>query len=284
VARGRVLDRRIHTNEELASCPVEARYLYKALIIHADDEGRMKANPIFLKALIFPFDEAIRVDTVKRWRDLLASIGVIKLYAAGGKEYLSHPNWDKWQPLRKDRNKPSDCPSDGEPVATSCQPNVNHPPPLTVPNLTEPNPTKPNRNVVAPKSGALVSDRRSPPMHVQFVEGFQDVYQRLTKSPYKVDKQHWVIADNLIKQYGFDECVRKAKVLGELCREKAVWFTKEGLGSFTLETLSSKWNSIIPESIPPSKEDELLEELRKKEAIRVRGDAIVNGNAKTSDR
>lgn len=276
MARGRVLDKKIHTDEELAKCPVEARYLYQAMIIHSDDEGRMKASPNFLKAVIFPFDDAIRVDTVKRWRDQLASIGVIKLYAAGGKEYLSHPNWDKWQPLRKDRNRPSDCPADGEPLSTKWQPDVNQLATPTVPNPTEPNLTKPNRNGMATKSVAPLSGG---PVHVLFVEGFQRVYQEVTGSPFKIDKKHWVIAASLVGSHGLDECVRKVRVLGELCQKKSAWFTKDGFGSFTLETLSGKWNNIIPEAVPLSKEDELREELKKREATRVRSDAIVNGAA-----
>lgn len=282
MARGRVLDRRIHTNEDLASCPVEARYLYKAMIIHADDEGRMKASPIFLKAVIFPFDDAIRVDTVKRWRDQLASIGVIKLYAAGGKEYLSHPNWDKWQPLRKDRNRPSDCPADGNQVATNWQPDVNQMTTPTQPNLTVLNPTQPNRNALATKD---VAHPPAKAVHVQFVEGFQSLYQEITGAPFKIDKKHWVIGASLVKNYGIEECVRKVKLLGQLCREKSAWFTEDGFAAFTLETLSNRWNNIIPEAVPLSKEEELLAELKKREESRVRGDAIIaNGSKQTANR
>lgn len=148
MARGRVIDKSIHLNEQLAGIPIEARYLYKGMIVHADDEGRMKASPAILKALIFPFDEATRIDTVKRWRDILASSGVIKLFAAGGQEYLVHPNWDRWQPLRKDRVRPSDCPASGDAVPVICRPLVVKPPPI--PNPTQPYPTEPKNGVVSP--------------------------------------------------------------------------------------------------------------------------------------
>lgn len=138
MARGRLIDKQIYLNESLAKLPVDARYLYKGMIVHADDEGRMKASAAILKALIFPFDEATRIDTVKKWRDQIANTGVIKLYAAGGQEYLVHPNWDRWQPLRKDRAKPSDCPPGGDEPTTKRQPMVDSPQPL-------PNPTQPNQ-------------------------------------------------------------------------------------------------------------------------------------------
>lgn len=155
MARGRLIDKSLYTNLELGELEIKARYLYIGMIVHADDEGRMKADPRYLKALIFPFDEATRVDSVKTLRDQLAARNLITLYAAGEnearKEYLYHPNWEKWQPLRNDRAHPSDCPKPSpdnylKKVSTNCQPTDNQ---LTtkcqpLPNLTEPNLTKPN--------------------------------------------------------------------------------------------------------------------------------------------
>lgn len=302
MAKGRILDKQMHTNEELARCSIEARYLYKGMIMHADDEGRMKASPIFLKAVIFPFDEVIRVDTVKRWRDNLASIGVIKLYAAGGKEYLVHPNWDKWQPLRKDRTKRTECPATGDELATKWQPDDNQLSTTGKPSATNrkkletkeekreslpdvslstPLPSLPSKERkeergIATKNVALRSEK---PPHVSFVEGFQRVYQEFTGASFKIDQKHWAIAAGLLKNHGVDECVQKAKVLGVMCKNRSAWFTKDGFGSFTLETLSSKWNNIIPEAMPVSKDDELRAELKRREEMRVRSDAIVNGAA-----
>jgi len=153
LARGRIIDKQIHLNEQLAACSIQARYLYKAMIIHADDAGRMKASPMYLKGLIFPFDEATRAQTIKAWRDELVATGIITVYAAGGQEFLSHPNWEKFQTLRKDRIKPSDCPTptpESSSVVDSCRTDVNqvsdscHPEPnRTQPNRTEPKPPLP---------------------------------------------------------------------------------------------------------------------------------------------
>lgn len=131
--------------------------------------------------------------------------------------------------------------------------------------------------------GVAPSGKGAP--HVLFVEGFKSVYQEVTGSPFKVDQKHWVIAAGLVKAHGSEECVRKAKTLGVLCRDRSAWFTKDGFASFTLETLSNKWNNIIPEAVPLSKDDELLAEIRKREESRVRADAIVaNGSGKITYR
>lgn len=112
---------KLFSNEELSDVPVEARYLYIAMIVHADDDGRMRADAKYLKVKAFPFDSC-RTEDVLGWRNELSiKTKLICIYESEGKEYLYHPHWHKWQILRKDRMKPSDCP---EP-ATKCQPDDN---------------------------------------------------------------------------------------------------------------------------------------------------------------
>jgi hypothetical protein len=115
-----------------------------SLIVHSDDDGRMKANPKHIKALIYPFDHGLRTDDLQESLCALHNAKLISLYQVDGKDYLYHPNWEKWQPIRKDRYKPSDCPPpppqnpDGNQMATRWQPVVD----TTQPNLTRPNQIK----------------------------------------------------------------------------------------------------------------------------------------------
>lgn len=110
MASGRVIHKAIHANPDIGDLKIEIRYFFKGLIVHADDDGRLRANPKHLKALIFPFDEMLRAETVRDWLQKLDASGLISLYAVDGKEYLYHPNWENWQTIRSDRKKPSDCP------------------------------------------------------------------------------------------------------------------------------------------------------------------------------
>jgi hypothetical protein len=155
MARGRIIDKEIHSDVELAELPIQARYLFKAMIIHADDDGRMMAESRYLCAKIFPMDPPISAggvllsDEVARWRDALGAKGLITLYTKGQKTYLAHKNWQRWQPLRKDRLKPSDIPSPTDDgchlvdirLTSGCQ-SAPEPNP-TEPNPTELNPTQP---------------------------------------------------------------------------------------------------------------------------------------------
>lgn len=159
----------------------------------------------------------------------------------------------------------------------------------TVPNQTEPDITKPKEisatSAASPSEVIFPSDPPSKSPQVRFVEGFRSIYEKISGSSFKIDKLHWIIAAKLVKDHGFDECVKKAKVLAVLCQQKSAWYTKDGPASFTFETLSSKWNSILPESVPPTKENEVLSEIRKREEMRVRGDAIIaNGSSEDSNR
>lgn len=113
----------LFSSENMSELPIDGRYLYIATIVHADDEGRMRADPKFLKLKAFPFDNHT-VDKVRTLRNQLSTKGIITIYQVSGKEYLFHPNWEKWQTLRKDRKKPSDCPAPDNQVSTKWQPMV----------------------------------------------------------------------------------------------------------------------------------------------------------------
>lgn len=152
MASGRLIYKTFHTNEQLSDLNVEQRYLYLSLIVHSDDDGRMKAEPKFIKALVFPFDFELRTDTLQESLCALHNAKLIVLYLVDGKQYLYHPNWTKWQPLRKDRYKPSDCPApdrgkqlDNQ-MATECKPSDT----ITQPNLTQPNQTRLKEQPSAP--------------------------------------------------------------------------------------------------------------------------------------
>jgi hypothetical protein len=87
----------------------------------------MRADAKYLKLKAFPFD-AQRAADIEVWRDQLEKVKLISVYESGGKSYLYHPNWSKWQILRKDRMKPTDCPNPPQPsvnqMSTKCQPSA----------------------------------------------------------------------------------------------------------------------------------------------------------------
>lgn len=136
-----MINSELFRNVELGECEPQVRLLYIGMIVNADDEGRMRAHPKYLRASIFPFD-LIADAAIIEMRSVLAAKKIIILYEVEGVEYLQHPKWGKWQILRKDRVKSSDCPSPRGQMATKWQPNDTQV--GAEPNPTEVNPTQPN--------------------------------------------------------------------------------------------------------------------------------------------
>lgn len=142
----RMVNSELFRNVELGDCEPIVRLLYIGMVVNADDEGRMRAHPKYLRAAVFPFDLFDDAAMVKM-RDQLLQRKLILLYEVDGVEYLQHPKWDKWQILRKDRMKSSDCPSPRNQAATICQPGDNQKDNsgcITEVNRTEPKLTEPN--------------------------------------------------------------------------------------------------------------------------------------------
>ena len=127
--RRRMIDPEIWFNEKFAKLPDPARLLFIGIFSNADDDGRLRASPKYLKAHIFPYDDDKGTREIKQFRDLCVKLGLITIYSVNGSEYLELPGWLEHQQIRKDRYKPSALPSpDGsikQPV-TECQPTDNH--------------------------------------------------------------------------------------------------------------------------------------------------------------
>jgi hypothetical protein len=99
--------------------------------------------------------------------------------------------------------------------------------------------------------------------HVDFVEGFKKTYEAMTGQNFKANGKEYSLAAGLVRQFGVPACVDKVQILGDLCKNKSAWFTKEGWSAFTIPKLSEKWNEILPREPEKTKDDELKEELAK---------------------
>ena len=95
---------------DIIGLTAEQNLFYIGLIVFADDEGRMEANPIFLKSLVLPYQE-ISSKTIIEALNALAAKNLITLYEVEEKQYLYHPKWLDWQHLRQNRIKQSNCPN-----------------------------------------------------------------------------------------------------------------------------------------------------------------------------
>ena len=98
-----------------------AMVMFIGMIVLADDEGRLRANPTYLTSRIFGYKGYTLEQSKKIVNEVIFTIKSVKRYVVENEEYIQLTKWNKYQILRKDRLKPSMYPS----MSTKCQPNVN---------------------------------------------------------------------------------------------------------------------------------------------------------------
>lgn len=107
----RMIDPGIWRNERVGNLPDAGRLLFIGIFSNADDDGRLKGSPRFLKATIFPYDNNKTDDQIRELRDKCEQLGLIRVYSKNGQEYLDLPGWGEHQRIRRDRHNPSKLPS-----------------------------------------------------------------------------------------------------------------------------------------------------------------------------
>lgn len=76
--------------------PIE-RLFFLGLISHADDEGRIQANPAFLRSIIFPYDDFTLEQITEMRTHVVESNPNLQLYQNSGEEYLCFKKWSRYQ-------------------------------------------------------------------------------------------------------------------------------------------------------------------------------------------
>lgn len=115
----RMIDSEIWKNEKFGYLGESERLLFIGIFSNADDDGRLRGGPAYLKALVFPYDTNKSNEDLLTWRDILLEAGLIFVYSTNGREYISLPGWSEHQLIRKDRYHPSRLPSPPDNPATT---------------------------------------------------------------------------------------------------------------------------------------------------------------------
>ena len=99
--RRRMIDPDFWTDSKLGKASRDERLLFIGLFSNADDEGRIMAEPAYLKSIIFPYDDDITSSHVKEMRDHLAQINRnVTLYENSGEPYIQLQKWSTHQKPR----------------------------------------------------------------------------------------------------------------------------------------------------------------------------------------
>lgn len=100
MARKRQIDPEVWRSEQFVALSLPARLLWIGLISQADDEGRLKGGPLWLKMAIFPADST-PLAQIEQWLAEVLVAGLARRYEADGQSYLHLPTFSKYQYISK---------------------------------------------------------------------------------------------------------------------------------------------------------------------------------------
>lgn len=109
MARKRMISPEMWQSEDFSKLSILARLVFIGLFSNADDEGKGRAKPVYLKSILFPYDEKIRVTDIDKTLDEIGSKMSITFFKDNDNEYYVLNNWKKWQVIN--RPTPSSLPS-----------------------------------------------------------------------------------------------------------------------------------------------------------------------------
>ena len=101
MARKRMIDPGIWSSEDFSKLTSFSKLVFIGLFSLADDEGRGKANPSYLKSMLFPYEEGIRSADIKKTLQEIASTMSVIFYTHDEKEYYALKSWGKFQTINK---------------------------------------------------------------------------------------------------------------------------------------------------------------------------------------
>lgn len=101
MARKRMIDPNIWQSEDFSKLSTLGKLVFIGMFSLADDEGKGRCNPVYLKSTLFPYEEDIRsADIDKTLSEIGSNMSVI-LYSCDGSSYYWLYNWDNWQKIDK---------------------------------------------------------------------------------------------------------------------------------------------------------------------------------------
>lgn len=119
MARKRMIDPDFWSDEKLGECTRDERLFFMGLISNADDEGIGRANPKYLKSIIFPYDEDVTSKDIDGMLICLHSKKLIIVYEVDGQSFYILPKFAKHQTINKPT--PSKLPRPNTDTKNDCE-------------------------------------------------------------------------------------------------------------------------------------------------------------------
>jgi hypothetical protein len=100
VARRRMIDPNFWQSEDVSKLTIRQRLLLIGLFSNADDEGKLRGNPAFVRSLVFPYED-ISIKDIEEDLHVVENIDSILRYEVDGNKYIKLINWTKFQRVDK---------------------------------------------------------------------------------------------------------------------------------------------------------------------------------------
>lgn len=108
MARRRMIDPNIWQSEDFANISTLAKLVFIGLFSNADDEGRGRAKPAYIRNILFPYDDGMRIIDIEKALSEIGQNMSVTFYDHDGSQYYVLDNWLDWQTI--DKPKPSKLP------------------------------------------------------------------------------------------------------------------------------------------------------------------------------
>lgn len=96
MARRRMIDPNFWQSEDVAKLNIRQRLLFVGLFSNADDEGKLRGNPAFVRSLIFPYED-ISISDIEDDLNIIEKVASLSQYEVEGNKYIKLINWTKFQ-------------------------------------------------------------------------------------------------------------------------------------------------------------------------------------------
>lgn len=110
MAKARMLHKKISVSGQVNKLSLPARLLFTWMIAHADDEGRLKGEPEYVKAIVAPMTKW-SFTHIKIYLEEMKNIGLIYYWHHNNEWFIEFIKWKQHQSIKSDRFKPSDLPT-----------------------------------------------------------------------------------------------------------------------------------------------------------------------------
>lgn len=100
MARRRMIDPNFWSSEDIAKLNYRQRLLVVGLFSNADDEGKGKANPAYIRSAVFTYDD-ITLNEIAEDLKVISEFITIVFYEVEGSSYYKFTSWKKWQRVDK---------------------------------------------------------------------------------------------------------------------------------------------------------------------------------------